>query len=123
MVNKPKNSEKASKENEKITCPKCGYEQPPLEDCIRCGIVFAKFSAAQATQQGLEKEDREEQQREVVNAKAGEEAAKDGNEGLEGSEQRSKKAYRIITPSHLKELFSNQNLKITVSIIAFFAIK
>ncbi len=28
---------------EKITCPKCGFEQQEDTECLRCGIVFAKF--------------------------------------------------------------------------------
>jgi hypothetical protein len=41
---------------EKITCPKCGIEQPLFTDsvqkaaeCIRCGIVFSKFDPARNT--------------------------------------------------------------------------
>jgi len=26
-----------------ITCPKCGREQAPADECLRCGIVFAKY--------------------------------------------------------------------------------
>lgn len=28
-------------------CPKCSHEQKKAEECIKCGIVFAKFNAAQ----------------------------------------------------------------------------
>jgi predicted Zn finger-like uncharacterized protein len=24
-------------------CPNCGFQQPPSQDCIKCGIVFSKF--------------------------------------------------------------------------------
>ena len=26
-----------------LTCPKCGWEQPQADECLRCGIVFAKY--------------------------------------------------------------------------------
>jgi len=26
-----------------MTCPKCGYEQPPALECARCGIIVAKY--------------------------------------------------------------------------------
>lgn len=27
------------------TCPKCGWEQAPADECLRCGIVFAKYKS------------------------------------------------------------------------------
>ncbi len=39
-------SQKASKPKETRTCPKCGLEQEAERvDCLRCGIVFARFDA------------------------------------------------------------------------------
>ena len=26
-----------------LKCPNCGFQQPPSQDCIKCGIVFSKF--------------------------------------------------------------------------------
>jgi uncharacterized tellurite resistance protein B-like protein len=34
------------KEVRAITCPKCGYEQPPAPECRRCGIVFERYKQA-----------------------------------------------------------------------------
>jgi hypothetical protein len=34
---------------DKITCPKCGFEQQGQIECRKCGIVFAKFSAGQSS--------------------------------------------------------------------------
>lgn len=31
----------------RLQCPKCGQSQPPGDICTHCGIVFAKFAAAQ----------------------------------------------------------------------------
>jgi hypothetical protein len=28
---------------EKMVCPKCGFEQPPSGACLKCGIVISKF--------------------------------------------------------------------------------
>jgi len=30
-------------QQDQIVCPKCGFEQPHAEDCIKCGIIFAKY--------------------------------------------------------------------------------
>src|SRR4030067_1541552 len=31
-------------QKEDITCPKCGFKQQENTECLRCGIVFAKFA-------------------------------------------------------------------------------
>lgn len=31
-----------------MTCPKCGFEQPENPDCVKCGIVIARYKPAQA---------------------------------------------------------------------------
>jgi hypothetical protein len=31
-----------------VQCPKCDLEQPPGDDCLRCGIVFAKWNRQRA---------------------------------------------------------------------------
>lgn len=33
-----------------MACPKCGHEQPVSTECSACGIIFAKYNAAQAQQ-------------------------------------------------------------------------
>ncbi|MFT5134907.1 MAG: Zn-finger nucleic acid-binding protein/uncharacterized protein YxjI [Gammaproteobacteria bacterium] len=37
-----------------IQCPKCSHEQAEAEECSKCGIIFAKFTAAQREVSGLE---------------------------------------------------------------------
>lgn len=34
-------------QKEDITCPKCGFKQQENTECLRCGIVFAKFAPLQ----------------------------------------------------------------------------
>lgn len=34
---------------EKIACPKCGFEQARVTECQKCGIVFAKFNPLRNT--------------------------------------------------------------------------
>jgi hypothetical protein len=36
-----------------VECPKCGFTQPDGEECIACGIVFAKYWALQQQVEGL----------------------------------------------------------------------
>lgn len=43
----------------RMTCPKCQYEQPEAETCTRCGIVIARYLAAQRQEFG--EDDAEEQ--------------------------------------------------------------
>lgn len=31
-----------------MTCPKCGFEQPESPDCVKCGIVIARYKPSQA---------------------------------------------------------------------------
>lgn len=33
-----------------MTCPKCGFEQPEGTDCVKCGIVIARYKPAQTAQ-------------------------------------------------------------------------
>lgn len=40
----------------KIPCPKCGQEQQPNVECIKCGIVFARFSSRQSSEEFLQKQ-------------------------------------------------------------------
>ncbi len=40
-----KDTEKPSDEQDDLmVCPKCQFEQPPSEECIRCGIIISKYS-------------------------------------------------------------------------------
>jgi len=34
-------------ESTTVTCPKCAFEQEEGTECLRCGIIFAKFKAAE----------------------------------------------------------------------------
>ncbi|MCP8463112.1 DUF805 domain-containing protein [Pseudomonas sp. ZM23] len=34
--------------NERMTCPKCGHEQPKSIECVACGIIIEKYLARQA---------------------------------------------------------------------------
>lgn len=36
------------------TCPACGFEQPPTEECVKCGLVVSKFRARPAAESGAE---------------------------------------------------------------------
>src|SRR5690606_21762785 len=38
----------AKPSTERMTCPKCGHEQPKAIDCEACGVVVEKFLARQA---------------------------------------------------------------------------
>ena len=33
-----------------MTCPKCGFEQPESTDCVKCGIVIARYKPSQTAQ-------------------------------------------------------------------------
>ncbi len=41
----PLSIEETPKEStqDSLQCPNCGFQQPPSQDCIKCGIVFSKF--------------------------------------------------------------------------------
>ncbi len=41
----PLSIEETPKEStqDSLQCPNCGFEQPPSQDCMKCGIVFSKF--------------------------------------------------------------------------------
>lgn len=36
-------SEYTSDAGDSIVCPHCGHSSPPKDECVRCGIVFAKY--------------------------------------------------------------------------------
>jgi hypothetical protein len=39
-----KETEKSSQQDDAMVCPKCQFEQPPSEECERCGIIISKYS-------------------------------------------------------------------------------
>jgi len=39
-----KETEKSSQQEDGMVCPKCQLEQPPSEECLRCGIIISKYS-------------------------------------------------------------------------------
>jgi hypothetical protein len=44
LVSEPNHDESPTSERlEKITCPKCGFEQEKTEECRRCGIIINKY--------------------------------------------------------------------------------
>jgi hypothetical protein len=49
----PAGGDAASKaeEHQVAVCPKCGFEQRASSECVRCGIVFSKFSGASSAAQ------------------------------------------------------------------------
>lgn len=30
-----------------VTCPKCGFQQPPTNECKRCGVIFKRYKQTQ----------------------------------------------------------------------------
>ncbi|MGQ9638277.1 MAG: YIP1 family protein [Thermodesulfobacteriota bacterium] len=42
-----------------ITCPKCGFEQPETDECIKCGIIISKFKQYQKMARSYEGQVRE----------------------------------------------------------------
>ncbi|MDY7030602.1 MAG: hypothetical protein SVY10_01670 [Thermodesulfobacteriota bacterium] len=44
-----------------LTCPKCGFEQPETDECIKCGIIIEKYKAQELweSQEIPEMEDQE----------------------------------------------------------------
>jgi len=41
----PLSIEETPKEStqDSLQCPNCGFQQPPSQDCIKCGIIFSKY--------------------------------------------------------------------------------
>ena len=34
-----------------LQCPRCGFEQPPTDECISCGVIISKYKAGPAPAQ------------------------------------------------------------------------
>ena len=42
-----------------VTCPQCGFEQPQTEECVKCGIIFSKYTQFQEMARSVEGQVRE----------------------------------------------------------------
>jgi hypothetical protein len=39
-----KDTEQPNQQDELMVCPKCGFEQAPSDECLRCGIIISKYA-------------------------------------------------------------------------------
>jgi hypothetical protein len=55
-----------------VTCPQCGLEQPPTDECIKCGIIISKYVQFQEMARSVEGQVREVSKDEYVPWESGE---------------------------------------------------
>ena len=49
--------EKETEKPSQQVCPKCQFEQPPSEECVRCGIIISKYSERFNAPESMRKEE------------------------------------------------------------------